>query len=116
MSRLGMSAAPLILLLEDVWATLPQILLATSALVSGLASLLLSETLNERLPETIDDVEQPRSVENLVPHVRLGSEITSVVFGLVADQSFPVSVRNLREFYWSRPSSDQWKQHLTWCF
>ncbi|XP_055358697.1 solute carrier family 22 member 7-like [Betta splendens] len=61
MSRVGMSVAPLILLLEDVWPILPQIVLSTGAVLSGLASLLLSETLNERLPETIADVEKPRT-------------------------------------------------------
>lgn len=60
MSRLGVCVSPLILLLEDVWVTLPQILLCSGALVSGLLALLLPETLNARLPETIEDVESPR--------------------------------------------------------
>ncbi|XP_028279807.1 solute carrier family 22 member 7-like [Parambassis ranga] len=60
MSRLGVSVAPLILLLEDVWTPLPQIILCSMATVSGLVSLLLPETLNVRLPETIDDIEKPR--------------------------------------------------------
>ncbi|XP_068590611.1 solute carrier family 22 member 7b.1 [Cebidichthys violaceus] len=60
MSRLGVSVAPLILLLEDVWTLLPQVIICSVAVSSGLVALLLPETLNERLPETIDDVEQPR--------------------------------------------------------
>ncbi|XP_040906299.1 solute carrier family 22 member 7-like [Toxotes jaculatrix] len=60
MSRLGVSVAPLILLLEDVWTLLPQIIICSVAIVSGLVSLLLPETLNVRLPETIDDIEKPR--------------------------------------------------------
>ncbi|KAM7385221.1 hypothetical protein PAMP_001315 [Pampus punctatissimus] len=61
--RLGVSVAPLILLLEDVWTLLPQIIFCTMAIISGLVSLLLSETLNVRLPETIDDIEKSRSVK-----------------------------------------------------
>ncbi|XP_053189568.1 solute carrier family 22 member 7-like [Scomber japonicus] len=59
-SRLGVSIAPLILLLEDVWTLLPQIIICTLAIISGLVSLLLPETLNVRLPETIDDIEESR--------------------------------------------------------
>ncbi|XP_035519487.1 solute carrier family 22 member 7-like [Morone saxatilis] len=59
-SRLGVSVAPLILLLEDVWTLLPQIIICSVAIISGLVSLLLPETLNVRLPETIDDIEKPR--------------------------------------------------------
>uniref|UniRef100_UPI0037E7E50A solute carrier family 22 member 7-like n=1 Tax=Semicossyphus pulcher TaxID=241346 RepID=UPI0037E7E50A len=59
-SRLGVSAAPLILLLEDVWTLLPQIIICSVAITSGLVSLLLPETRNMRLPETIDDIENPR--------------------------------------------------------
>ncbi|XP_062285982.1 solute carrier family 22 member 7-like [Scomber scombrus] len=58
-SRLGVSIAPLILLLEDVWTVLPQIIICAMAIISGLVSLLLPETLNVRLPETIDDIEKP---------------------------------------------------------
>ncbi|KAM3606834.1 uncharacterized protein V6R79_024146 [Siganus canaliculatus] len=58
--RLGVIVAPLILLLDDVWAPLPQIIICSVAVASGLVSLLLPETLNARLPETIDDVEKQR--------------------------------------------------------
>ncbi|XP_038588355.1 solute carrier family 22 member 7-like isoform X2 [Micropterus salmoides] len=61
MSRLGVSVAPLILMLEDVWTVLPQIIICSVAIISGLVSLLLPETLNLRLPETIDDIEKPRN-------------------------------------------------------
>uniref|UniRef100_A0A3B4UJH1 Solute carrier family 22 member 7-like n=1 Tax=Seriola dumerili TaxID=41447 RepID=A0A3B4UJH1_SERDU len=59
MSRLGVSVAPLVLLLEDVWTLLPQIIICSVAIVSGLVALLLPETQNVRLPETIDDIEKP---------------------------------------------------------
>lgn len=61
-SRFGVSVAPLILLLEDTWIPLPQIIICTVAIISGLVSLFLPETMNVRLPETIDDIEKPRSV------------------------------------------------------
>ncbi|KAM9345110.1 solute carrier family 22 member 7-like [Symphorus nematophorus] len=60
--RLGVSVAPLILLLEGVWTLLPQIIICSVAVISGLVSLLLPETMNERLPEVIDDIEKPRLV------------------------------------------------------
>ncbi|XP_033494170.1 solute carrier family 22 member 7-like isoform X2 [Epinephelus lanceolatus] len=63
MSRLGASLAPLILLLEDVWTPLPQVIICSLAIISGLTVLLLPETLNVRLPETIDDIEKPRASE-----------------------------------------------------
>ncbi|XP_042372514.1 solute carrier family 22 member 7-like, partial [Plectropomus leopardus] len=58
-SRVGVSVAPLILMLEDAWTLLPQIIICSLAVTSGLAALLLPETLNEKLPETIDDIEKP---------------------------------------------------------
>ncbi|KAM6915904.1 solute carrier family 22 member 7-like [Xenentodon cancila] len=66
MSRLGVSVAPLILMLEDFWIHLPQIIMCSMAVISGLVALLLPETLNVRLPETIDDIEKPRLVHSSV--------------------------------------------------
>ncbi|XP_040035145.2 solute carrier family 22 member 7 [Gasterosteus aculeatus] len=63
LSRVGVSVAPLILLLEDVWTVLPQVIISSVAIISGLAALLLPETLNARLPETVDDIEKPRRNE-----------------------------------------------------
>ncbi|XP_035028775.1 solute carrier family 22 member 7-like [Hippoglossus stenolepis] len=64
MSRLGVAIAPLILLLEDVWTLLPQIIICSVAAVSGLAALLLPETLSVKLPETIEEVEERSQVNN----------------------------------------------------
>ncbi|KAM7408279.1 hypothetical protein PAMA_002134 [Pampus argenteus] len=61
--RLGVSVAPVILMLEDVWTLLPQIIFCTMAFISGLVCLLLPETMNVRLPETIDDIEKSRSAK-----------------------------------------------------
>lgn len=65
MSRLGVSMAPLILLLEDVWTPLPQIIICSVAIISGLVTLLLPETRGAILPESINDIEKPRWV-NLI--------------------------------------------------
>lgn len=60
-SRLGISVAPLILLLEDVWILLPQVIISCMAITSGLVALMLPETRNMRLPEIINDIEKPRN-------------------------------------------------------
>ncbi|KAJ8361574.1 hypothetical protein SKAU_G00180990 [Synaphobranchus kaupii] len=58
LARLGVSIAPLIALLEDVWKLLPEVIFCTLAIISGLVACLLPETKNVRLPETIEDIEQ----------------------------------------------------------
>lgn len=63
MSRLGVSMAPLVLLLEDLWTLLPQIIICFVAILSGLSCLLLPETRNATLPESIDDIEMLRLVD-----------------------------------------------------
>lgn len=57
---LAVSGSPFIMLLEDVWHLLPALTYCAVAIGSGLAASRLPETLNVRLPETIDDVERPR--------------------------------------------------------
>ncbi|KAJ8384790.1 hypothetical protein AAFF_G00198760 [Aldrovandia affinis] len=61
MARLGVSIAPLIMLLEDVWKLFPQLILCSVAISSGLLAFLLPETHNVLLPETIEDIEQTRT-------------------------------------------------------
>ncbi|XP_042340634.1 solute carrier family 22 member 7-like [Plectropomus leopardus] len=58
MARLGVAMAPLILLLDDVWKHLPQVVLCSAAALGGLVASTLSETRNRCLPETIEDIEQ----------------------------------------------------------
>ncbi|KAJ8384782.1 hypothetical protein AAFF_G00198680 [Aldrovandia affinis] len=60
MARLGVSIAPLVILLDEVWKPLPQIIMCTVAIATGLVARLLPETRNKRLPETIEDIEQTR--------------------------------------------------------
>ncbi|RVE76200.1 hypothetical protein OJAV_G00006310 [Oryzias javanicus] len=58
MGRLGVAAAPFILLLDEVWEKLPQLVLCLLALTGGLVARTLPETRNRFLPETIEDIEQ----------------------------------------------------------
>ncbi|NP_956643.1 solute carrier family 22 member 7b.1 [Danio rerio] len=58
--RVGVSLAPLVSLLDEVWLPLPQVLFCSVAIVAGLLALLLPETHNVRLPETIEDIEKTR--------------------------------------------------------
>lgn len=60
MARLGASISPLIMLLEDMWKLLPEVIFCTVAIFSGLIAWLLPETNNTRLPETIEDIEEIR--------------------------------------------------------
>ncbi|XP_045903521.1 solute carrier family 22 member 7-like [Micropterus dolomieu] len=58
MARLGVAVAPLILLLDEVWKNLPQLVLCSAAILGGVVARTLSETRNRCLPETIEDVEK----------------------------------------------------------
>ncbi|XP_029006621.1 solute carrier family 22 member 7-like [Betta splendens] len=58
MARLGVSVAPLILLLDDVWKHLPQVVLCSVAIIGAFMASRLSETRNRCLAETIEDVEE----------------------------------------------------------
>lgn len=60
MARLGVALAPLILLLDDVWTHLSQVILCVIALITGLVASQLPETKDKCLPETIEDIEGTR--------------------------------------------------------
>ncbi|KAI5615866.1 solute carrier family 22 member 7 isoform X1, partial [Silurus asotus] len=64
MGRLGVALAPLILLLDDVWLQLSQVILCVIAVVTGLVASRLPETKDRCLPETIEDIEGTRSIFN----------------------------------------------------
>ncbi|XP_042867534.1 organic cation transporter protein-like [Penaeus japonicus] len=56
-ARIGGALAPFVNLLADQWKPLPLIIFGAMAFAAGTLSLLLPETLNRRLPETIEDGE-----------------------------------------------------------
>lgn len=58
MARFGVAVSPLILLLDEVWKELPQVILCSLAVLGGVVARTLSETSNRCLPETIEDVEE----------------------------------------------------------
>ncbi|XP_004674069.1 PREDICTED: solute carrier family 22 member 7 [Condylura cristata] len=71
--RLGGSLAPLAALLDGVWLSLPQLAYGGTALLAAGTALLLPETRQAQLPETIQDVERKRCVlRGLCQHTRLG--------------------------------------------
>uniref|UniRef100_A0A8C5NNZ4 Solute carrier family 22 member 7 n=1 Tax=Junco hyemalis TaxID=40217 RepID=A0A8C5NNZ4_JUNHY len=57
LARLGGALAPLVFLLDEVWRSLPEVTYCAVAVCSGATAFLLPETLNARLPEGIEDVE-----------------------------------------------------------
>nr|XP_055029179.1 solute carrier family 22 member 7 [Misgurnus anguillicaudatus] len=70
MARLGVSVAPLILLLDDIWS---QVILSSIALCAALVAYQLPETRGKCLPETIDDVEGIRR-NGLHQHLKNGGK------------------------------------------
>ncbi|XP_061534582.1 solute carrier family 22 member 7-like [Phycodurus eques] len=64
LGRLGVAVSPLVALLEEVWVGLPRLTFSIMALGAGLLTMLLPETNNAHLPETIEDVERAKSSES----------------------------------------------------
>lgn len=60
MARFGVAVSPLILLLDDVWKELPQVVLGSTAVLGAIVASTLPETSKKCLPETIEDIEQPQ--------------------------------------------------------
>jgi len=57
MLRFGGILCPFLNMLVSIWRPLPLIAYGVFAVSAGLVSLKLPETLNKKLPETIEDVE-----------------------------------------------------------
>ncbi|XP_051579557.1 solute carrier family 22 member 7-like [Myxocyprinus asiaticus] len=72
LARLGVSLAPLILLLDDIWSHLSQVILSSIALCAALVAYQLPETRGRCLPETIEDIEGIRKDPNgsLLQHLK----------------------------------------------
>ncbi|XP_068178108.1 solute carrier family 22 member 7-like [Antennarius striatus] len=60
LGRAGMAVAPFVLLLNEVWKDLPQVVLCCMAMLAAILTRMLPETSNNCMPETIDDIEQQR--------------------------------------------------------
>uniref|UniRef100_A0A672JV50 Solute carrier family 22 member 6 n=1 Tax=Sinocyclocheilus grahami TaxID=75366 RepID=A0A672JV50_SINGR len=63
LGRLGVSVAPLVLLLDSFWGHLSQTILCSVALIASLVAWQLPETRDRCLPETIEDVEEKEKKE-----------------------------------------------------
>ncbi|TWW59714.1 solute carrier family 22 member 7-like [Takifugu flavidus] len=57
MARMGVAVSPLILLLDEVWKHLPQVILCSTAMLGAMVARTLRETRNRCLAETIEDIE-----------------------------------------------------------
>uniref|UniRef100_A0A3Q2E4C7 Solute carrier family 22 member 7b, tandem duplicate 2 n=1 Tax=Cyprinodon variegatus TaxID=28743 RepID=A0A3Q2E4C7_CYPVA len=58
MARLGVAVSPMILLLDDFWKELPQVVLCSTAILGALVARTLAETRDRCLPETIEYIEE----------------------------------------------------------
>lgn len=57
-ARIGGVLAPYVNVLADIWPPLPLVVFGALSFICGLLSLLLPETLNKKLPETIEEGER----------------------------------------------------------
>uniref|UniRef100_A0A8C4S3T9 Solute carrier family 22 member 6-A-like n=1 Tax=Erpetoichthys calabaricus TaxID=27687 RepID=A0A8C4S3T9_ERPCA len=60
LARVGSMTAPLVMMLEDYFSYLPGLTYGLFPIIAGCFVFFLPETLNVPLPDTIDDVEQPK--------------------------------------------------------
>lgn len=57
-ARIGGFCSPYVLMLGDIWRPYPFVIFGSLSMVAGLLSLLLPETLNQKLPESIEEGER----------------------------------------------------------
>ncbi|TRY94088.1 hypothetical protein DNTS_027317, partial [Danionella cerebrum] len=98
--RVGVCLAPLVSLLDEVWLPLPEVMFCSVAITAGVVALLLPETHNVRLPETIEDIEKPRKKSQL--EYQLGTEdallLTIVLFDTRVKMRFEDVLSELNGF------------------
>ncbi|XP_061396833.1 organic cation transporter protein-like [Musca vetustissima] len=80
-ARIGGILAPYLNLLGQIWRPLPLIICGALAFLGGLLSLMLPETLNKPMPETIEDGERFGKRRNASDLNETGEELTSMVAG-----------------------------------
>ncbi|XP_068613049.1 solute carrier family 22 member 7-like [Brachionichthys hirsutus] len=56
--QISTAVAPFVLLLDEVWTDLPQVVLCCMTVLGAIVTRTLPETSNKCMPETIDDIEQ----------------------------------------------------------
>uniref|UniRef100_UPI00358F4171 solute carrier family 22 member 6-B-like isoform X2 n=1 Tax=Myxine glutinosa TaxID=7769 RepID=UPI00358F4171 len=74
MARVGAMLAPLVIHSGDFYPVLPQIIYAVMCLSAGLAALMLPETRNTNLPDTVDDLLQQQKGQKSMHTMKSFSE------------------------------------------
>ncbi|KAG5277968.1 hypothetical protein AALO_G00093390 [Alosa alosa] len=87
MGRAGAAVAPLILLLDDVWLGLPQLILCCIAVGSSVVASRLPETRDQCLPEIIKDIKGTRAPQVESPVLSHGNAETEVGASNLEDEN-----------------------------
>ncbi|XP_053544813.1 solute carrier family 22 member 6 [Bombina bombina] len=74
-ARLGSMVAPLVLMLWEISPILPPAIYGVAAIISGSAAIFLIETVNQLLPDTVDDVESRFRCKTLPKNVTKEEEL-----------------------------------------
>uniref|UniRef100_A0A8C5R3Y5 Major facilitator superfamily (MFS) profile domain-containing protein n=1 Tax=Leptobrachium leishanense TaxID=445787 RepID=A0A8C5R3Y5_9ANUR len=69
-ARLGSMIAPLVLMLWEISPILPCAIYGVAAIISGIAAIFLTETRNQQLPDTVEDVEVSKPLERGPPSMK----------------------------------------------
>ncbi|KAM4017103.1 solute carrier family 22 member 6-A-like [Anomaloglossus baeobatrachus] len=73
-ARVGSMVAPLVLMLSEISPIFPPAIYGVAAIISGTAAILLNETSNQQLPDTIEEVEA-RSIKKELQKVIYKEEV-----------------------------------------
>lgn len=91
-ARIGGILAPYINATSSIWQPFPLIILGSMAFVSGLLSLYLPETLNKKLPETIEDGERFGKKSSKIDDVETANSEELKKLNVVNDSTIAKSV------------------------